>query len=105
VGSVLKISVKTLNYIVCDFIRVVCRSEMKLKLTHNNVTLSLDCVKIKKCIYIYIYIYTLWLKTLYIYIYIYIVALRPIAGHGLLILEVSRSHTRRTTVGRTLLDE
>jgi hypothetical protein len=34
------------------------------------------------------------------------VALRPNAGHGLLILEVSRSHTqRRTTVGRTPLDE
>ena len=33
------------------------------------------------------------------------VALRPNAGHGLLILEVSRSHTTRTTVGRTPLDE
>jgi hypothetical protein len=37
--------------------------------------------------YIYVYIYT------YIYIYIYPMALRPDAGHGLLILEVSRSHT------------
>jgi hypothetical protein len=37
---------------------------------------------------------------------IFFVALRPNAGHGLLILEVSRSHTqRRTTVGRTPLDE
>ena len=34
------------------------------------------------------------------------VALRPNAGHGLLILEVSRSHThRRITVGRISLDE
>ena len=31
--------------------------------------------------------------------------LRPNAGHGLLILEVSRSHTLHTTVGRTPLDE
>jgi len=32
--------------------------------------------------------------------------LRPNAGHGLLILEVSRSHTKRfTRVGRTPLDE
>jgi len=35
----------------------------KLKLIHNNVTLSIDCVKIKSFIYIYIYIY--------IYVYIY----------------------------------
>jgi hypothetical protein len=36
----------------------------------------------------------------------FFVALRPNAGHGLLIPEVSRSHTqRRTTVGRTPLDE
>jgi hypothetical protein len=45
---------------------------------------------------------------IYIYIYKYIVALRPNASHGLLIPEVSRSHThtqRRTTVGRTPLDE
>jgi len=33
------------------------------------------------------------------------VALRPNAGHGLLILEVSRSHTTTPTVGRTPLDE
>jgi len=34
------------------------------------------------------------------------VALRPNAGHGFLIREVSRSHTtRRTIVGRTPLDE
>ena len=32
-------------------------------------------------------------------------ALRPNAGHDLLIHEVSRSHQRRTTVGRTPLDE
>ena len=33
-------------------------------------------------------------------------ALRPNPGHGLLILEVSRSHTQpRTTVGGTPLDE
>jgi len=39
---------------------------------------------------------------------LHVVALRPDAGHGLLILEVSTSHThthRYTTVGRTLLDE
>jgi hypothetical protein len=44
---------------------------------------------------------------IYTYIYIYFfffVALRPNAGHGLLILEVS-DHTQRTTVGRTPLDE
>jgi len=35
----------------------------------------------------------------------FLVALRPNVGHGLLRLEVSRSHTRRTTVGRTPLDE
>ena len=35
-----------------------------------------------------------------------VVALRPNAGHGLLILEVFLDHTqRRTTVGRTPLDE
>ena len=68
---------------------VVCRSEMKLKLTHNNATLSLDCVKIKK----YIYIYINFVIKDNTYIYIYFVALRPNAGHGLLILEVSRSHT------------
>ena len=33
------------------------------------------------------------------------VALRPNVGHGLLILDVSRSQKRRTTVGRTPLDE
>jgi hypothetical protein len=35
------------------------------------------------------------LTSIYIHIYIYIfaVALRPNAGHGLLILEVSKSHT------------
>jgi hypothetical protein len=34
------------------------------------------------------------------------VALRPNAGHGLLILEVLLDHTqRRTTIGRTPLDE
>ena len=32
-------------------------------------------------------------------------ALRPDADRGLIILEVSRSHTTRTTVGRTPLDE
>jgi hypothetical protein len=38
--------------------------------------------------------------------FFFAVALRPNAGHGLLNLEVSRSHTqRRTTVGRTPLDE
>ena len=35
----------------------------------------------------------------------FFVALRPNAGHDLLILEVSRSHTTRTTVGRSPLDE
>jgi len=34
----------------------------------------------------------------------FFLALRPNAGHGLLILEVSRSHTSRITVGRTPLD-
>jgi len=37
---------------------------------------------------------------LYIYIYIPPVALRPNAGHGLLILEVSRSHTTTTQHSR-----
>ena len=46
-----------------------------MKLHHHEV--------VKSCtLYIYIYIY----------IYIFFVALRPNAGHGLLILEVSRSH-------------
>ena len=41
-----------------------------------------------------------------IYIFFFAVALRPDAGHGLLILEVSRSHTqRRTKVSKTPLDE
>ena len=31
--------------------------------------------------------------------------LQPNAGQGLLILEISRSHKRRTTVGKTSLDE
>ena len=45
-----------MNYIACDIIRVLCRYDtgLKLKLVHNNTTLSLDCVK---SIYIYIYIY------------------------------------------------
>jgi len=33
------------------------------------------------------------------------VTLRPNASHGLLMLDVSRSQTRHTTVGRTPLDE
>jgi len=38
--------------------------------------------------------------------FLFAVAPRPNASHGLLILEVSRSHTKRgTTVGRTPLDE
>ena len=37
--------------------------------------------------------------------FFFLVALRPHAGHGLLIHKVSRSHTRRITVGRTPLDE
>jgi len=38
--------------------------------------------------------------------FFFAVALRPNVGHGLLILEVSRSHTqRRTTIGRTRLNE
>jgi len=38
--------------------------------------------------------------------FFFAVALRPNAGHGLLILDVSRSHIqRRTAVGRTSLDE
>ena len=36
----------------------------------------------------------------------FFLALRPNAGQGLLTLEISKSHTqRRTTVGRTPLDE
>jgi len=49
------------------------------------------------------------LHCIYIYVYIcfffFAVALRPNAGHGLLILDVSRSQQRRTTVVRTPLDE
>ena len=37
--------------------------------------------------------------------HIFLFALRPNAGHGLLIHEVSRSHTRRITVGTTPLDK
>jgi hypothetical protein len=43
--------------------------ELKLILIHDNVTVSLERVTLKKLIYIYIYIY------LYIYIYIYIQSL------------------------------
>jgi len=40
------------------------------------------------------------------FFFFFAVALRPNAGHGLLILDVSRSHTQgSTTVGRTPLDE
>jgi len=31
--------------------------ELKLKLIHNNISLRLDSIKIRKYIYIYIYIY------------------------------------------------
>jgi hypothetical protein len=31
--------------------------ELKLKLAHNNITLSLGCVKIKKCICMYVRMY------------------------------------------------
>jgi hypothetical protein len=42
----------------------------------------------------------------YLLQFLFAVALRPIEGHGLLILEVFLDHTkRRTTVGRTPLDE
>jgi len=42
----------------------------------------------------------------YNFSFFFAVALRPNAGHGLLILEVFLDHTqRRTTVGRTPLDE
>jgi hypothetical protein len=39
------------------------------------------------------------------YLLFFSVALRPNAGHSLLILEVSTTHTRCTTVGRTPLDK
>ena len=31
--------------------------KLNLKLTHNNISCRLDCVKIKKCVCVYIYIY------------------------------------------------
>ena len=41
-----------------------------------------------------------------LFLFFFAVALRPNADHGLLILEVFLDHTqRRTTVGRTPLDE
>jgi len=43
--------------------------------------------------------------TIPIYFPHFFMALRPNAGHGLLILVVSRSYKRHTTVGRTPLDE
>jgi hypothetical protein len=46
------------------------------------------------------------LLTLFLLIFFFRVALRPSEGQGLLMLEVSRSHTQwRTKVGRTPLDE
>jgi len=38
-------------------------------------------------------IYIFYFYFLFIYLFIFAVALRPNAGHGLLVLEVSRSHT------------
>jgi len=56
---------------------------------HLNYTLKSVNVKygINYSLLSYIYMY------IYIYIYIFPMALRPNAGHGLLFLEVSRSHT------------
>ena len=49
---------------------------------------------------------TLLISTSSILNFFFSVALRPNAGHGLLILEVFLDHTqRRSTVGRTRLDE
>ena len=42
----------------------------------------------------YIYKHTYMLQ-IYVFVYIILVALRPNAGHGPLILEVSRSHTTK----------
>ena len=80
-GSV-NVLFKTLNYIACDTARVVWRSEMELnlKLVHNDLLLSSDCVKIK---YIKAYIYWTVLKLkrkkyicvcvcMYVCMYIYI---------------------------------
>jgi len=41
----------------------------------------------------------------YVTCFLFCVALRPIAGYGPHILEVSRSHTLHTTLGRTTLNE
>ena len=43
--------------------------KVKLKLLHNNITFSLDCVQIKKSLYIYIYTRFSFFN---IYLYIYI---------------------------------
>jgi len=44
------------GYIACDTVIVkrISEMELKLKLTHNNMSLRLDCVKIKKRVYVYI---------------------------------------------------
>ena len=59
----------------------------EFRIQQLNPRISLAYCDDRVCVIISIYIY------IYIYIYIFAVALRPNAGHGLLILEVSRSHT------------
>jgi len=62
-------------------------------------------VRVLPCIYIYIYIYVC--VCVYVYVLFFPVALRPNADYGLLILEVSRSHTtthhsRQDSSGRVI---
>jgi len=51
-------------------------------------------------------LFYLFIIIIILFFYFFAVALRPNAGHSLLILEVFLDHTqRRTTVGRNPLDE
>jgi hypothetical protein len=58
--------------------------------TYCNLLLN---VHLENVIYIHTYIYTHTCIYIYIYIYIYSMAQQPLVGHGLLTIEVSRSHS------------
>jgi hypothetical protein len=75
------ISVETLNYIACDIIRVagIYEAILKLKLIENNITFSLDCVKIKT----YVYTYCLSHKLCYMLLgmeFVFLFSIRRVLG-------------------------
>ena len=77
------------KYWIQSFAASLCLSDdviFTVPLWDNKPVLIISSWTEKLCVCLYIYIY------IYIYIY-FAVGLRPDAGHGLLILEVSRSHT------------